>query len=131
MLASVLKEVGKLKIGDKDSTAVEKLDVLTDRFNATKTEEDRKKLANEYGLNPRDLERMMAQTDFLGMGEKKDKYTSDDMRKAMDKVSGRNIAEEVKKDEERTMRITGGTVQFVGDVNGKGTLSDVTAVSGR
>lgn len=130
-VASVLKEVGKLKIGDKDSTAIEKLDILTDRFNATKTEEDRKKLANEYGLNSRDLERMMAQTEFLGMGEKKDKYTSDDMRKAMDKVSGRNIAEEVKKDEERTMRITGGTVQFVGDVNGKGTLSDVTAVSGR
>jgi hypothetical protein len=130
-VASVLKVVGKLKLGDKDSTAIEKLDILTDRFNATKTEEDRKKLANEYGLNPRDLERMMAQTEFLGMGEKKDKYTSDDMRKAMDKVSGRNIAEEVKKDEERTMRITGGTVQFVGDVNGKGTLSDVTAVSGR
>lgn len=130
-VASVLKQVDKLKIGDKDTTAVEKLDILTDKFNATKTEEDRKKLANEYGLNVRDMERMMSQTEFLGMKDKKDKYTSDDMRKAMDKVSGRNIAEEVKKDEERTMRITGGTVQFVGDVVGKGTLSDVTAVASR
>jgi hypothetical protein len=130
-VASVLKQVGKLKIGDKDATAVEKLDILTDKYSGAKTEEERKKLASEYGLDSKELDRMMAQTEFLGMKDKKDKYTSDDMRKAMDKVGGRNIAEEVKKDEERTMRITGGTIQFVGDVNGKGTFSDVTAVGGR
>lgn len=130
-VASVLKQVGKLNIGDKDTTAVEKLDILTDKFHAAKTEDERKKLASEYGLSVSSMDRMMAQTEFLGMKDKTDKYTSDDMRQAMDKVSGRNIAEEAKKDEERTMRITGGTVQFVGDVVGKGTLSDVTAVSGR
>ena len=138
MLSSTLDEVDKLK--DKDGkaivgkdgetlTKVQKLDHLTDEYAAAKTSEEKKAIANKYNMSEETLERTMKKTEFLDIaGEKKlDEKT---MAEGLKSVSGRNIEEEVKKEEERTIHITGGNIEVTGDIVGTATIGDLAGIYG-
>lgn len=71
---------------------------------------------------------MMRQTEFLGMREDTDGYSTEDAIKGMSAASQRDIGKEVKEAAENKFTITGGTINFVGDVTGTGTVSSITAV---
>lgn len=129
MVARALDKVGKLDIGDADSTAVEKLDMLTDQYRDASADE-RKVLAQKHGMDVKDLDRMMSQTEFLGMREDKGDYTQDDFKDALKRVGGRDVEAEVAKEEERQMKLTG-TVNITGVVNGEGTFQDALGVTVR
>jgi len=132
MVANVLKDVGKLKgitgAADGDS-AIKKLDMLTDEYEAAKTPEAKKKLAEKYKMKGEELDSIMNKTEFLKMKDNKKDYTEKNMHDAMSKVGGKDIAAEVKKEAERTMKLTG-TLLLKGAVNGEGNLHNGTAVGG-
>jgi hypothetical protein len=131
MVANVLKEVGKLStLGGKDTTAIDKLDMLTDEYAKAKTPAERKELAKKHGMSEEALESTMKKTEFMKLGDKTDKYTEKDMKDAMGRVSGRDVGAEVKKEEDRTMKLTG-TLQIKGTVNGEATLQDTTGRNGQ
>lgn len=129
MVAGVLDRIEGIDIGDRDATAIEKLDMLTDQY-AEASPDERKALAQKHGMDIKDLDRMMRQTEFMGMREDEGDYTSEDFKSAMQRVQGRDIAEEVAKEEERQMKLTG-TVTVRGVVNGEGTFDDVTGATVR
>lgn len=132
MVANALKRVEGFKgLGDKDSTAIEKLDILSDEWSKAKTDTEKEALAKKYGTDVKSLNRMMSQTEFLGMAQKDAPYTAEDLRKSLEGVSGEDIAEKIKKEEERSMRITGGTLEVTGVVRGQGTFNNVTGTMGR
>ncbi len=132
MVANVLKDVGKLKgitgAADGDS-AIKKLDMLTDEYEAAKTPEAKKKLAEKYKMKGEELDSIMNKTEFLKMKDSKQDYSERNMQDAMSKVGGRDVAAEVKKEAERTMKLTG-TLLLKGVVNGQGNLQDGTAAGG-
>lgn len=128
MLASALLRVGQVDTGDDRSYAIDKLTKLTKEFQS-KDEAGRKAMAAQYGMDPRELNRMMAQTSFLNLGELKDGERVD-LREALNRSAGVDIAEEAKKEEEKKMYITGGTLTIQGDVVGQATVNEITAVSG-
>jgi len=114
-----------------NTTAIEKLDAVTDQYAEAETYEQRKQLAERYNVSLTELDRMMAQTEFTGIGDVSGSYGAEDLAKAMQKYANRDIEKEVKQEEAQTMRITGGTVHITGDVVGQGTFRDVTAVGSR
>jgi hypothetical protein len=124
LVAGYLTKVEGLEIGEADSTAIEKLDMLTDQY-AAANPADRKKLAETHKMDVKDLDRMMRQTEFLGLYDDKDAYTKEDFRDAMGQVKGRDIATELAKEEERLLTLTG-TVHLTGVVVGEGTLDNVS-----
>ena len=130
MVANVLKDVGKLStIGDKNTSAIDKLDMLTDEYAAAKTPEAKKALAKKHNMSEADLESTMKKTEFMGMKDKKEKYTEKDLNESLGRVGKRDVETEVKKEAERTMKLTG-TLQIKGTVNGEGTLNDTTSTGG-
>ena len=52
------------------------------------------------------------------------------MAEGLKSVSGRNIEEEVKKEEERTIHITGGNIEVTGDIVGTATIGDLAGIYG-
>jgi hypothetical protein len=124
MVANVLKDVGKLSIGGKDATAIDKLDMLTDEYAKAKTPEQKKDLAKKHGMSEDALDSMMKKTEFMGMKDKAPgKYGEKDMKDAMGRVSGRDVGAEVKKEADKTMKLTG-TLTIKGTVNGEGNMSE-------
>ena len=117
------------KTGDS-RTAIEKLDKLTDDFKNDKTPEGRKKLAESIGVDVETLEANMRKTQFLGLDKKDEKYTDMDYESALKAKSGVDVAKEVKEEENRTLRITGGTVEVRGDITGQMTVHEMVAVGG-
>jgi len=129
MVAGALDRVEDMDIGDADSTAIEKLDMLTDQY-AEATGDERKALAQKHGMDIKDLDRMMSQTEFMGMRQDEGEYTTDDFKAAMERVRGRDISAEVAEEEERQMKLTG-TITIRGVVNGEGTVDDMTGTTVR
>lgn len=129
MVAGVLAKIEDLDIGDADATSIEKLDELTDEYDAADAA-GRKKMAMKYGMQVSDLDTMMAQTDFMGMELTDEKYGQDRFDKALTAVGGKDIAAEVAEEEERQMKITG-TVNVTGVVTGEGTFEDVVGATVR
>jgi len=130
MVANVLKDVGKLTtIGDSKTSAIDKLDMLTDEYAAAKTPDAKKALAKKHGMSEDALESTMKKTEFLGMKDKKDKYTEKDLNESLGRVGKRDVETEVKKEADRTMKLTG-TLQVKGTINGEGTLNDTTSTGG-
>ena len=126
LVASVFDRLNK--IGDKDVSAVKKLDQLTDRYKAAK--DDPKALAllaKEYKMSTADLGKMMKQTAFLGMEEKTDPYTAQDLVAAMSESRYTDQAGETA--ENRNLTISG-VLEFKGDVMGQGTLAGNTGALG-
>ena len=132
MVANVLKDVGKLthaSIGGKDATAIDKLDMLTNEYAKAKTPEQKKELAKMHGMSTDALESMMKKTEFMGMGDIEGKYTEKHMKDSMSRVSTRDVGADVKKEADKTMKITG-TMHLKGVVNGVGTLQETTGIAG-
>jgi hypothetical protein len=132
MVANVLKDVGKLtseSLGGKGATAIDKLDKLTDEYALAKTPEQKKELAKKHGMSEDALEGMMKKTEFMGMKDKKEKYTETDMKDSMGRVSGRDVGAEVKKEADKTLKLTG-TLLIKGTVNGEATAHEMTAQGG-
>lgn len=130
MLAGILTRLDKNKnVAGADS--IKKLDILTDEYNAVKDDKDKlKALAKQYNMSVGDLETAMRQTEFLGMAESQDEYTTEKLAKEMAAVEGRNIAAETASESASTLTVNG-VIKFVGDVvNGNGTLQDTTAAMG-
>ena len=132
MLARALNRVADLDIGgdETDVTAIRKLDLLTDKYSATGgSEAKRKKLAADYNMSLNELDRMMQQTAFLGLDRTTKMPTVEMLTEALHSVAGRDLAEELRKEEERTIRISGGTLDITGVVTGQGTLNNVVGNS--
>ena len=130
MVANVLKDVGKLTtIGDSKTSAIDKLDMLTDEYAAAKTPDAKKALAKKHGMSEDALESTMKKTEFMGMKDKDKKYTEKDLNESLGRVGKRDVETEVKKEADRTMKLTG-TLQVKGTVNGEGTLNDTTSTGG-
>jgi hypothetical protein len=64
------------------------------------------------------------------MADTESRYTSGDFVAAMEGVSDKDIAAEVQKEEERTLRITGGTIEVRGEITGQATVHELVAVGG-
>jgi hypothetical protein len=132
MVANVLKTVGGFKgLGTAESTAIDKLDILSSEYEKANTSQDQEKLAIKYGISSTDLHRIMGQTSFLGLTSTNRTYRPEDLRNALMRVSGEDIAEKQKKEEEKTLRISGGTLEVTGVVRGQGTFNNVTGVQGK
>ena len=132
MVANVLKEVGKLTTitgADSKTSAIDKLDMLTDEYAAAKTPDAKKALAKKHGMSEDALESTMKKTEFMGMKDKKEKYTEKDLNESLGRVGKRDVETEVKKEADKTMKLTG-TLQIKGTVNGEGTLNDTTSTGG-
>jgi hypothetical protein len=130
MVANVLKDVGKLSIGGKDATAIDKLDMLTDEYAAAKTSDAKKALAKKHGMSEDALDSMMKKTEFMGMKDKAPgQYGEKDMKDAMGRVSGRDVGAEVKKEADKTMKLAG-TLLIKGTVNGEATAHEMTGQGG-
>ncbi len=129
MVAGVLGRVGRLD-SLQGETAIDKLDMLTDQYAAARTPEERKALAQQHGMDFTELDRMMNQTKHLKMADTESRYTSGDFVAAMEGVSDKDIAAEVQKEEERTLRITGGTIEVRGEITGQATVHELVAVGG-
>jgi hypothetical protein len=129
MVAGVLDQVKDLDIGDADATSIEKLDALTDEYDAADAKE-KKAMALKYGMTVGDMDRMMKQTDFLGMELTDEQYGQDRFDKALTAVGGKDIAAEVAMEEERQLSITG-TVNLTGVITGEGTFEDVVGATVR
>jgi hypothetical protein len=129
MVADVLGRVGRLD-SLQGETAIDKLDMLTDQYAAARTPEERKALAQQHGMDFTELDRMMNQTKHLKMADTESRYTSGDFVAAMEGVSDKDIAAEVQKEEERTLRITGGTIEVRGEITGQATVHELVAVGG-
>ena len=130
MVANVLKDVGKIStLGDKNTSAIDKLDMLTDEYAAAKTPDAKKALAKKHGMSEDALESTMKKTEFMGMKDKKEKYTEKDLNESLGRVGNRDVQADVKKEADKTMKVTG-TLQLKGAVNGEGTLNDTTSTGG-
>jgi hypothetical protein len=124
MVANVLKDVGKLTIGGKDATAIDKLDMLTDEYAKAKTPEQKKALAKTHGMSEDALDSMMKKTEFMGLKDKAPgKYGEKDLKESLGRVSTQDIAADVKKEADKTMKLTG-TLTIKGTVNGEGNMSE-------
>jgi hypothetical protein len=130
MLATVLKRLDKNKNVD-GANAIEKLDSLTDKYAEAKGDPEKlKQLAKSYNMSVGDLNKMMQQTEFLGMREETGTYTQEKLAKEMSAVAGRDIAAETASESASTQHITG-EIRVTGDVvNGTGTLQGVTTSLG-
>jgi hypothetical protein len=71
----------------------------------------------------------MGQTEFLGL-EGTDPVNADTLVSAFEKNVGVDIAAEAKSEQDRTLYIKGGTIDFKGDIVGKGTVHEITASGG-
>jgi hypothetical protein len=136
MVANVLTQVSKLDSAQFDSgmTNIQKLDQLHDEFAEAKTGDQRKAMAKKYNLSEDALGRMMAQTEFLDVAGKdengQDKMlTQERLVEGLQEVGDRNIEDDVKQQEERTVRLTG-TLEVRGDITGTATVGDVTGQYG-
>ena len=130
MVANVLKDVGKIStLGDKNTSAIDKLDMLTDEYAAAKTPDAKKALAKKHGMSEDALESTMKKTEFMGMKDKTEKYTEKDLNESLGRVGNRDVQADVKKEADKTMKVTG-TLQIKGTVNGEGTLNDTTSTGG-
>ena len=130
MLSGILKRLDKNKtVGG--TGGIEKLDILTDKYNAAKGDKEKMKaLAKEYNMSVGDLEQSMRQTEFLGMAESTDPYTTDKLAKEMSAVASRDIATETASESTSTVSIDG-VLKIVGDVvNGNGTFQSTTGALG-
>jgi len=130
MLATVLKRLDKNKNVD-GANAIEKLDSLTDKYAEAKGDPEKlKQLAKSYNMSVGDLNKMMQQTEFLGMREETGTYTQEKLAKEMSAVAGRDIAAETASESASTQHISG-EIRVTGDVvNGTGTLQGVTTSLG-
>jgi len=136
MVSNVLEQVGKIDASTKDKdgnllfekgmSKGDRLNQITDEYAATKTVEDKKALAKKYGLDEQQLERMMKQTEFLDLAGE-NKFDTKRLEEGLKSVSGRNVEEEVKKEEERTMRLTG-TIEVRGDITGVANVGELSGV---
>lgn len=127
MVATAFDRVNKMD-GLEGENAGQRLDKLTDEWAEAKTPEQKAALAKKRNISEGDLDKMMRQTEFLGMREDTDGYSTEDAIKGMSAASQRDIGKEVKEAAENKFTITGGTINFVGDVTGTGTVSSITAV---
>lgn len=136
MVSNVLDQVGKIDEAAKDEegnllfekgmSKGDRLNQITDEYATAKTAEDKKALAKKYGLGEEQLERMMKQTEFLDLAGE-NKFDSKRLEEGLKSVSGRNVEEEVKKEEERTMRLTG-TIEVRGDITGTANVGELSGV---
>lgn len=133
MLTNVLDQVDKLEMQGQDGqklTKVEKLDQLIDQYAEAKTPQQKKELAAKYKMSGDQLDRMMQQTEFLDAAGADKKLDEKRLTEGLKSVSGRNIEEEVKKEQERTIRITGGTIEVKGDIVGTANVGELAGVYG-
>lgn len=136
MISNVLDQVGKIDESAKDKkgnllfekgmSKGDRLNQITDEYATAKTAEDKKALAKKYDLGEEQLERMMKQTEFLDLAGE-NKFDSKRLEEGLKSVSGRNVEEEVKKEEERTMRLTG-TIEVRGDITGTANVGELSGV---
>lgn len=133
MIANVLDQVDKFEMRGEDGeelSKVAKLDALIDEYHKDdQTPEGRKKLAEKYKISEEQLDRMMKQTEFLGVAGD-ERLDEKRLTESLKSVSGRNIEEEVKKEQDRTIRITGGTIQVQGVITGAATVGEMTGLYG-
>jgi hypothetical protein len=117
-------------------TSIEKLDFLTDEY-AKGSEDDRKKLAKRAGMSVRELDRMMSQTEFLGLegsdvdmskldAEGRAKFLSE----ALTEVKDRDIGKEQAEEEDKTMKIVGELILDSPLGKTKGSLANTTGSNG-
>jgi len=126
------------KVKDVDSlegdTAIEKLDSLTDQYRQG-SEADRKKLAQQSGMSVQELDRMMSQTEFLGLGEKdmadmSAEERAESLADSLREVEDRDIGKEQQEQEDKTMKIVGELVLDGPDGRQRGSLANATGSNG-
>lgn len=133
MLANVLSTVDKLDVEGVEEgpdMQVRKLETLIDEYAKAATPEDKKKMAEKYNLSGDQLDRMMKQTEFLGVSEEGQQLTEERLSDRLKSVSGITVEEEIKKEQERTIRITGGTIEVKGDIVGTANVGELAGVYG-
>lgn len=138
MLSNVLNQVDKIpekgadgtRLFESGMTEVKKLDQLIDEYAVSDTPEKKKEMAKRYGLKEEQLDRMIKQTEFLGAAGADRDLDAKRLEEGLKSVSRRDIDEEVKKEEERTIRITGGTIEVKGDIVGTANIGELAGVYG-
>jgi len=136
MVSNVLDQVGKIAEKDAEENILfekglskgDRLNQITDEYAAATTAEDKRKVAKRYGLEEEQLDRMMSQTEFLGLAGE-NKFDEKRIEEGLKSVSDRDVGKEVKEQEERTMRLTG-TIEVRGDITGTATAGDLAGIFG-
>jgi hypothetical protein len=130
LIAGVLETLNRTGDPDSKVSAIKRLDQLTDRYNAAKGDKKAlEALAKEHKMSVSSLEKMMAQTEFLGMAENKGDYSAADFTAAMASSSNTDRGQEA---ESNSRRINlEGTLVVKGELTGTATLASTTGILGQ
>lgn len=136
MVSNVLDQVGKIAEKDAEGNVLfekglskgDRLNQITDEYAAATTADDKRKVAKKYGLEESQLDRMMSQTEFLGLAGE-NKFDEKRIEEGLKSVSDRDIGKEIKEQEDRTMRLTG-TIEVRGDITGTATADNLAGIYG-
>jgi hypothetical protein len=126
------KDLSMLKEGlDEDASGILKIDAIEDAYVAAEGDSKAKQeLADNLGMSVADLEKFHRRNRHFKFSEKDIDESNlgdvgrDAISEGLKSVDKRDLEEEIKEEEDKTMRLVG-TLNVTGVVNGQATLDDV------
>lgn len=136
MISGVLSDIGGKKYESEQATfgraglsPIQKLDAITDAWEAAGSISDRKSLAKKYGYTYEGLRDKLARTQSLGLAELDDsrrELSGARLTERLRQVGSVDLLKEAQKEQDKIVQVEG-TLVVTGDiVNGKGTFHEAT-----